>query len=70
LPYLVLKKRQAELMIEFRKTFELQKGYGAHTPLDPSIIALREDIRVEMSHLNAKGFLKADIEHFNSLQTN
>ena len=70
LPYLVIKKRQAELMIEFRKTFENQKGCGAHTPLDPEIIALREDIRVEMSHLNAKGFLKAEIEHFNSLQTN
>ena len=64
MPYLVLKKRQCELMIEFRKTFELQKGYGAHTPLDANIIALREDIRVEMSQLNAKGFLKAEIEHF------
>lgn len=64
LPYLVLKKRQAEIMIEFRKTFELQKGYGAHTPLNPEIIALREDMRVEMSQLNAKGFLKAEIEHY------
>ena len=63
-PYLVLKKRQAELMIEFRRTFELQKAYGAQTPLNPEIMALREDIRIEMSHLNAKGFLKAEIEHF------
>lgn len=64
LPYLVLKKRQAELIIEFRKTFDLQKGFGAHTPLDPAIMALREDIRIECSHLNAKGFLKAELEHF------
>ena len=64
LPYLVLKKRQAELMINFRKTFELQKGFGAHTPLNPEIMTLREDIRIEMSHLNAKGFLKAEIQHF------
>lgn len=63
LPYLVLKKRQAELIIEFRKTFELQKGFGAHTPLAPDIIALREDIRIEISRLNAKGFLKAEIDH-------
>jgi|SRR5271154_16820 len=62
LPFLVVKKRQAELMIQFRKTFELQKGYGAHTTLDPEIIALREDIRIEMSNLNAKRFLK--FEHF------
>lgn len=64
LPYLVLKKRQAELMIEFRKTFDLQKGFGAHTPLSPDIIALREDIRIEIKRLNAKGFLKADAESF------
>jgi len=64
LPFLVLKKRQAELMIEFRKTFEIQKGFGAHTPLNPEIIALREDIRTEMTRLNAKGFLKAEYEHF------
>lgn len=63
LPYLVLKKRQAELTIEFRKTYELQKCFGAHTPLNPDIIALREDIRIEMSSLNAKGFLKAEIDH-------
>lgn len=64
LPYLVLKKRQAELIIEFRKTYEVQRGFGSNTPLSPDIIATREDIRVEMSRLNAKGFLKAEIEHF------
>ena len=64
LPYLVLKKRQAELIIEFRKTYETQKGFGANTPLNPEIIAIREDIRVEMCRLNAKGFLKAEFEHF------
>jgi len=64
LPYLVLKKRQAELILEFRKTYENQKGFGAHTPLDIDTISIREDIRVEMCRLNAKGFLKAEFEHF------
>ena len=68
LPYLVLKRRQCELILEFRKTYENQKGCGAHSPLNPEIIAIREDIRVEMCRLNAKGFLKAEIEHFDSLQ--
>lgn len=63
LPYLVLKKRQAELIIEFRKTYGIQKGFGAAAPLEPEILAKREDIRVEMCRLNAKGFLKADFEH-------
>ena len=62
LPYLVLKKRQAELIIEFRSTYT-QKGFGKDTPLNPEIMAHREDIRVEMCRLNAKGFLKADFEH-------
>jgi len=66
LPYLVLKKRQAELIIEFRKTYEIQKGFGAHTPLSPEIIAQREDIRVEMTRLNAKGFLKSQYDHISS----
>lgn len=63
LPYLILKKRQAELVIQFRATYT-QKGFGAHTPLDPETIAIREDIRMEMCRLNAKGFLKAEFEHF------
>jgi hypothetical protein len=63
LPYLVLKKRQAELILQFRATYT-QKGFGAHTPLDPETMAIREDIRIEMCRLNAKGFLKADFEHF------
>lgn len=62
LPYLVLKQRQAQLILEFRKTYELQKGFGSATPLNPEIIATREDIRVEMCRLNAKGFLKAEFE--------
>ena len=68
LPYLVLKKRQAELILEFRSTYT-QKNFGAQTPLNAETIAIREDIRVEMCRLNAKGFLKADFEHFDSLQS-
>ena len=63
LPYLVLKKRQAELILEFRSTYGIQKGFGSSTPLDGEILAKREDIRVEMCRLNAKGFLKAEFEH-------
>lgn len=63
IPYLVLKKRQAELVLQFRATFT-QKGFGAHTPLDPETLAIREDIRVEMCRLNAKGFLKAEYEQY------
>lgn len=62
LPYLVLKKKQAELIIEFRKTYT-QKGFGASTPLDIETVNIREDIRTQMSRLNAKGFLKADLDH-------
>lgn len=70
LPYLVLKKRQAELIIEFRSTYKIQKKFGSNTPLDSDILIKREDIRVEMSRLNAKGFLKADFEHFVPSSTN
>lgn len=64
LPYLVLKKRQAELILEFRSTYT-QKSFGNKTPLDPKTVEKRENIRIEMSKLNAKGFLKAELEHKN-----
>lgn len=62
MPYLVLKKRQAELIIEFRKTYT-QRSFGSKTPLDPKTIEKREAIRLKMCRLNAKGFLKASFEH-------
>lgn len=62
MPYLVLKKRQAELILEFRSTYT-QKSFGASTPLDPETVEKREKIRLEMCRLNAKGFLKADFQN-------
>jgi hypothetical protein len=65
LPYLVLKKRQAELAIEFRGTFGIEKSFGKDRKLDPKIIEHRERILFELRELNAKGFYKAFIEDHN-----
>jgi hypothetical protein len=69
LPYLVLKKEQAKLILKFRKTYT-QKSFGSQTPLDPKTVEKREKIRLEMCRLNAKGFLKAEFEHNESLDSN
>jgi hypothetical protein len=61
-PYLVLKKRQAELAIEFRSTFGKERSFGKDKLLDPAIIQKREEILNELHKLNSKGFLRDSIE--------
>lgn len=59
-PYLVLKKRQCEVLLAFRSTY-INRSFGAHKPLCPKIIAQREEHLLEIRKLNAKGFLKASL---------
>lgn len=61
-PYLVLKKRQCEVLLAFRETYGGQT-FGAHKPLCSKIIAQREIFLQEIRVLNAKGFLKASLEY-------
>ena len=49
-PYLVIKHRQADLALSFRKSFERR-----HHPLPQKIRVFREDCYLQMKALNAKG---------------
>lgn len=60
-PYLVLKRRQSEVLLAFRATY-IGRSFGAHKPLCPKIIAQREEHLLEIRKLNAKGFLKAALQ--------
>ena len=53
LPYLILKKPQALLAIEFMENYHPQKGGGK--PLPPEEFATRLKFSKEMSRLNRKG---------------
>lgn len=52
LPYLVIKKRQVEILIEFRKTFEIH--YGSKGVPD-HIIELRKTLYSQLRVLNKRG---------------
>lgn len=52
LPYLVLKKRQAELFLEFRETVPASRNSWGRHGLPPDIEARREKIMSEMKLLN------------------
>jgi hypothetical protein len=52
LPYLVLKREQAALMLEFRKTV---REVGANTANSPAAIEQRAAIRDQMQVLNYRG---------------
>ena len=52
LPYLVLKREQAELMLEFRKTVN-GVGHNENTP--DSVLQKRADIKARMTSLNIRG---------------
>ncbi len=67
LPYLVLKKEQAKLAIEFRKTFTEGRTFGKGRLLDSSVIEQREHILNQIRKLNSKGIERDRIEN---LETN
>lgn len=60
LPYLVIKKKQCEIMIEMRKTFEKsksdRKGKNCSQPLDKEILMLRKQYFDEMRSLHCRNY--------------
>jgi len=59
LPYLVIKRDQARLALEFRGIGRTQKPYlhirGGAPALDPDVVIEREDIKRRLSVLNRRG---------------
>lgn len=59
LPYLIIKKRQCEIMIEMRKTFEktgMQKGFQGIQPIDQETLILRKKYFDEMRSLHCRNY--------------
>lgn len=59
LPYLIIKKRQCEIMIEMRKTFEVsnsQKGKQGIQPVSKEILSLRKKYFDEMQSLHCRNY--------------
>lgn len=59
LPYLVIKKRQAEIMIEMRKTYErtsIKKGQQGTQPIEPEVLAARKLLFDEMRSLHCRNY--------------
>jgi hypothetical protein len=59
LPYLIIKKRQCEIMIEMRKTFQktgMQKGKQGIQPLDSETLRLRKQYFDEMRSLHVRNY--------------
>lgn len=67
LPYLILKKEQAQLAIKFRETFTEGRTFGKDRLLDTDVIDRREHILNQIRKLNAKGFERDRIDN---LKTN
>ena len=55
LPYLVIKRRQAELAISFRETINPSANNPRKKGVSPEILALRHKIMDELKSLNRKG---------------
>lgn len=64
LPYIVIKKRQCEIMIEMRKTFEFtgcfkgNRGNGAISRVPSEILQLRKSLFDEIRSLHCRNYLK------------
>lgn len=60
LPYLTIKTRQAEIMLEMRKTYtnerHAKKGNQGLIPLDPELISLRQSFMDEMRSLHCRNY--------------
>ncbi len=59
LPYLIIKKRQCEIMIEMRKTFQktgTQKGKRGIQPVDEETLRLRKIYFDEMRSLHCRNY--------------
>ena len=59
LPYLVIKKRQCEIMIEMRKTFDetrARKGKSCSQPLSEEVLKLRRKYFDEMRSLHCRNY--------------
>lgn len=54
LPYLVIKKKQCELILAFRETFDGINNFGSHRGSDPKVLEKRENFLIEIRKLNAK----------------
>ena len=54
LPYLVIKKKQCEIILAFRDTFDGINNFGSHRGADPEILQKREELRLALRTLNAK----------------
>jgi hypothetical protein len=57
LPYLVIKKREAEIMIEMRETYKkthMQKGQQGTQPIEKSVLADRERLYKEIKSLHIR----------------
>lgn len=59
LPYVIIKKRQCEIMIEMRKTFEktrICKGKQGVQPIDTEVLQLRKKYFDEMRSLHCRNY--------------
>lgn len=59
LPYLIIKKRQCEIMIKMRKTFErtgMRKGLQGTQPLDNQVLEERQKYFYEMRNLHCRNY--------------
>jgi hypothetical protein len=59
LPYLVIKKRQCEIMIKMRQTFEetrSRKGRNCSQPISKEILSLRKQYFDEMRSLHCRNY--------------
>ena len=55
-PYLILKRPQHRLLLEFLQLRQKNKRLGStHGPLDPEVIAIRDDFHKRIKELNRKG---------------
>jgi len=57
LPYLVIKKEQAQIMIDMRNTFErtrMQKSQQGTQPIDPDILKLRYELFNQLKSLHIR----------------
>lgn len=61
-PFLIIKKRQCEIMIEMRKTFKgtgATKGKSGCQPVTQEILALRKSLFDEMRALHCRNYTKS-----------
>jgi len=57
MPYLVIKKNQAQIMIDMRNTFErtrMQKGQQGTQPIEPDILKLRYELFNQLKSLHIR----------------